>query len=193
MLHTKFEGHQPIGFREEDFLRFYHIWAWRPSWSCDQVHFNILSFPHPTEAPYEIWLWLAEWFLRRWCLKSVDDGRRWQRNERMPTYPISLLVSLWIRWAKKISLKSDFIHIFAWFYNWDRQPIGVKIFISTLTFCHTGHLLSIKWFSNIFPEEIYIFPHKNIRKQRTRVDKRLFWLLLFWKFEVSYFVVLIFT
>ena len=37
---------------------------------------NKLSFPHPTEAPYEIWLWLAQPFWRR-SLKSVDmdDGR----------------------------------------------------------------------------------------------------------------------
>ena len=28
--------------------------------------------PHPIEAPYEIWLWFAQWFLRRY-LKSVDD------------------------------------------------------------------------------------------------------------------------
>ena len=33
--------------------------------------------PHLTEVPYEIWLWLALWFLRRKCLKSVDDdGQR---------------------------------------------------------------------------------------------------------------------
>ena len=32
-----------------------------------------LSFSYPIEAPYEIWLWLAQWFLRRRCLKSVDD------------------------------------------------------------------------------------------------------------------------
>ena len=40
---------------------------------------NKLSFPHPVEAPYEIWLQSAQWFLRRRCLKSVDgqmtDGR----------------------------------------------------------------------------------------------------------------------
>ena len=35
---------------------FYHLWAWRPSWSCDPDPANKLSFPHPTEAPYEIWL-----------------------------------------------------------------------------------------------------------------------------------------
>ena len=33
---------------------FYHIWAWRPSWSTDQDYFSNLSFPHPKEAPYEI-------------------------------------------------------------------------------------------------------------------------------------------
>ena len=35
--------------------------------------FEQISFPHPMDAPYEIWLWLAKRFLRRRCLKSVDD------------------------------------------------------------------------------------------------------------------------
>ena len=48
---------------------------------------NKLSFIHPIEAPYEIWLWLAQWFLRR-CLKSVDDVHL------RPTYPISSPMSL---------------------------------------------------------------------------------------------------
>ena len=30
------------------------IWAWRPSWSYDLDHLNKFSFPHPTEATYEI-------------------------------------------------------------------------------------------------------------------------------------------
>ena len=39
MLHTKFHGNRPAGSGEEDFLKgFYHIWAWRQSWSCDQHH-----------------------------------------------------------------------------------------------------------------------------------------------------------
>ena len=48
---------------------------------------------------------------------------------------------------KNVSLKSDFIHIFACFYTcikpWGRgrQPPGVRIFILTSTFCHSGHLL----------------------------------------------------
>ena len=32
--------------------------------------------PHPMEAQYEIWLWLAKQFLRRRCLKSADDDGR---------------------------------------------------------------------------------------------------------------------
>ena len=48
--------------------------------------FEQLSFPHPIEAPYEIWLWLAQWFLRRRCLKSVDDDgrRRTTEDEGLP-------------------------------------------------------------------------------------------------------------
>ena len=33
------------------FKGFYHIWAWRPSWSCDLDHLYKLSFPLPKEAP----------------------------------------------------------------------------------------------------------------------------------------------
>ena len=41
MLHTKSQVNQPSGSGEEDFLKdFYHIWAWWPSWSCDQDHLN---------------------------------------------------------------------------------------------------------------------------------------------------------
>ena len=60
---------------------FCHIWAWWTSWSYDQDQLNKLSFPHPTEAPYEIWLWLAQGFLRRRCPKSLDD-RQWQTDRR---------------------------------------------------------------------------------------------------------------
>ena len=42
---------------EEDFFKgFYHIWARRPSWSCDPDAANKISFPLPKEAPYKIWL-----------------------------------------------------------------------------------------------------------------------------------------
>ena len=55
MLHTKFRENRPAGSGEEDFLSvFYHIWARRPSWSCD-LDFGIkLSLPLPRDAPHKI-------------------------------------------------------------------------------------------------------------------------------------------
>ena len=53
MLHTKFREIQPAGSGGEDFLKgFYHIWAWRPPWSCDQDAVNKISFPLPKEDPH---------------------------------------------------------------------------------------------------------------------------------------------
>ena len=46
MLHTKSRENRPDGSGEEDFEGFFfHLWAWRPSWSCDQHHVNTFSFP----------------------------------------------------------------------------------------------------------------------------------------------------
>ena len=42
--------------QEKIFEGFYHIWAWRPSWSCDLDYLYILSFPLPQEVPHKIWL-----------------------------------------------------------------------------------------------------------------------------------------
>ena len=52
MLHTKFRENRPAGSGEEDFKGLYHIWDWRPSWSCDPDDANKLSFPLPKEAPH---------------------------------------------------------------------------------------------------------------------------------------------
>ena len=66
MLHTKPQGHWPFGSREEAFWKgFYHIWAWQPSWLCDPDAVNKLPFPLSIEDQYEIWLQLAQWFLKR--------------------------------------------------------------------------------------------------------------------------------
>ena len=57
MLHTKFRESRPAGSGEEFFLKgFYHILAWRPSWSGDRDAANKLSFPLSKEAPHKIWL-----------------------------------------------------------------------------------------------------------------------------------------
>ena len=47
---------------------FYHIWAWRPSWSCDPDATNKLSFPLPNEAPHKM---VSE----EKMFEIVDDGR----------------------------------------------------------------------------------------------------------------------
>ena len=60
MLHAKFQDHRTYGSGEEDFKGFYHIWAWRPSWSCDLDHLYKLSFPLPKEAPHKIWLLIGQ-------------------------------------------------------------------------------------------------------------------------------------
>ena len=60
MLHAKFQDHRIAGSGEEDFKGFYHIWAWRPSWSCDLDHLYKLSFPLPKEAPHKIWLLIGQ-------------------------------------------------------------------------------------------------------------------------------------
>ena len=59
---------------------FYHIWAWRPPWSCDPDALNKLLFPRPMEAPHEIWLQLAQRFWRRRSLKMVDGQRTDDRS-----------------------------------------------------------------------------------------------------------------
>ena len=56
MLHAKFQDHRTQSSSgEEDFEGFYHIWAWRPSWSCDLDHLHKLSFSLPKKAPHGIW------------------------------------------------------------------------------------------------------------------------------------------
>ena len=95
MLHTKFQGHRPFGSGEEDFEGFYYIWAWRPSWPCDQDRLIKLSFPHPMETSEDILLQSAQWFLKRRCLKMLTtttyihtDGR--QRSTYTVSSPLRL-------------------------------------------------------------------------------------------------------
>ena len=78
------------------FNGFYHIWVWRPSWSCDPDAANKISFPLPREDPHKIWLRLAKRFRRR-SLSIVDDDA--DAGGRTPdhAYPISSPMSLWLR------------------------------------------------------------------------------------------------
>ena len=76
MLHTKAQGIGPLVPEKMISERFYHIWVWLSTWSCDPDAPNKLSFPRPMEAPQEIWLRLAQQFWRRRSLKMVDS-RQW--------------------------------------------------------------------------------------------------------------------
>ena len=56
---------------------FYHIWAWRPSWSCDLDFAIKLEMPLPKKAPHKISTRSAKRFQRR-SLKlwtTPTDGR----------------------------------------------------------------------------------------------------------------------
>ena len=76
MMHTKFQGHQPFGPGKEDILNCLPYMGMAAILvMCPEDSLSKFSFPHPIEASYDIWLWLAQLFLRR-CLKSVDDVRR---------------------------------------------------------------------------------------------------------------------
>ena len=76
MLHTNFQGHRPFGSEKIKFLRFLPYISMAAILVMWPGPFERTFFPHPVQAPYEIWLWLAKWFLSRRYLKSVDDGRR---------------------------------------------------------------------------------------------------------------------
>ena len=54
MLHTPFPDHRTSGSGEADFKGFYHMWAWRPSWSCDLNHLYKLVLPLPKETQHKI-------------------------------------------------------------------------------------------------------------------------------------------
>ena len=140
MLHTKSQGHRPSGSGEDVFKGFYHIWAWRPSWSCDQDHLNKLLFPHPKESPYEIWVHLAQQFQRRRCLKMLMDGRR------SHLYTISSPMSLRLRWAiKRDAPVPPSPTPGAWPRGQNKNPVW---YVSFLLFVRTHTKFRIKIFEN---------------------------------------------
>ena len=92
MLHTKFRENRLAGSREERrFIKgFYHIWAWRPPWSCDLNAANKLWFPLPKEAQYKFSF--GQTVLEKKRFKIVYDGRTLDHE-----YPISSPMSLRLR------------------------------------------------------------------------------------------------
>ena len=119
----------PLFWRRRFFKGFYHIWAWRLSWSMDCDHFSILSFPQNTEAPHEIWATLAQRLQKRSRLKMLINGRTHRSTDGRQTKS-DHNSSSWaqLRWAKKtcknIKKKEDEL---------DRAVHGTPSQISMLT------------------------------------------------------------
>ena len=122
---------------EKLFKGFYHIWAWRPSWSIDRNHFSNLSLPQPKEAPQKIWATLAQRLQRRSLLKfstffpykcigkqiflpRLKKVKRQRSTITLATWQTS--IPLWF--VQRFSLKASsvlkkktfkgFYHIWAW-------------------------------------------------------------------------------
>ena len=45
MLHAKLHGNRHAGSGEDFLMGVYHIWAWWPSWSCDQPSCHQIFIP----------------------------------------------------------------------------------------------------------------------------------------------------
>ena len=111
MLHTKFHQNQPSGFWTEDFLKcFKHIWAWQPSWPCDQHYADEFSFPCPYKLTFKIWLKMAQWLLIKQVQVSyVNDLGPRSRNDLDLQYAHIFINSISFRsQAAIVSEKSTF-------------------------------------------------------------------------------------
>ena len=98
MLHIKFMEMCPPVPEKRVFKGFYHIGAWRQSWSCDQYATNKTSLLVPKEALHKIWLSSGKRFQKRRCLNIVDDGWKtvdgWKQDHE---YPKNSTMSLLLR------------------------------------------------------------------------------------------------
>ena len=52
MFNAKFRGNRST-WSGDDFEGFYHVWAWRSSWSCYPDAANKLSFPLSMEVGFD--------------------------------------------------------------------------------------------------------------------------------------------
>ena len=85
MLYTKFQGHQPLGSEEGDFLKcFYHIWAWKPfldMWPGTSEQIFI-----PTSHGGSIWNLASNGFVffRKRSLKMFKSEWSWIKVNEWP-------------------------------------------------------------------------------------------------------------
>ena len=57
---------------------FYHIWAWRPSWSCDHNIMYKFWLTYHKESIHESWVQLGKWFVRKLCF-NILMGLQYER------------------------------------------------------------------------------------------------------------------
>ena len=141
MTYAKIQPKASSVLEKTIFKGFYHIWAWRPSWSMDRDHFSNFSFPQPKKVPYEIWAKLAQGFQRRSRLKMLTDGRTVGRKvitiahlehssgELKKIAKIVPIGSLrlpprWLSW--KSILKSSWMKMADWLKTW-QEVLGVTL------------------------------------------------------------------
>ena len=92
MLHTKFRENRPASSGNR-FLGLYHIWAWRPSWSCDPNAANKISFPLPKRLHIKFGFDWPRGFGEEDLLETTTmDGRTTDHG-----YPINSPMSLTLR------------------------------------------------------------------------------------------------
>ena len=75
----RFQDHRLFSPKEEDFVSFLTIYGHGGRFGhVTMTRLKEVSSPppRPIEPPHKIWIQLAQWLLRRRCLKMLTDGRR---------------------------------------------------------------------------------------------------------------------
>ena len=93
MLHAKFHQISPAVPEKTILKCFNHIWAWQPSWSCDQHYVDEFSFPWPYKLTFKIWLVTD----KTSSIFYVNDLTPWSRNDLDLQYPHIFINSISFR------------------------------------------------------------------------------------------------
>ena len=168
VVHTKPQVYWPFGSGEDFYcFFFYRVWSWRPSWSCDPDAVNKLSSSPLTKASYEIWPWMAYWFLRKRRLKSMDVGRRTTKTDGQTDDGAWLYYKL--KYGAKGSGKLMIINNNNTLYRksnpWEPELLSWALFYHILIrkWWHPKKHVNPtnpafqQWYQNIFKFDFYIF------------------------------------
>ena len=60
----------------------YHIWVWKPFWSCDLKMKVIFRLSHPRNTPYKIWVESIMWFLKN-HFRLICSSWKWATLDEM--------------------------------------------------------------------------------------------------------------